>query len=52
MSALTHFFGKSRPNNVANLRCYDSWGTRKGGKFVRSYYKKLRRWVYVAWNFS
>lgn len=32
-------FGKSRPNNVANLRCYDTWGTRKGSKFVRSYYK-------------
>ena len=32
-------FGKSRPKNVANLHCYDSWGTRKGGKFVRSYYK-------------
>ena len=32
-------FGKSRPNNVANLRGYDSWGTRRGSKFVRSYYK-------------
>jgi hypothetical protein len=32
-------FGKSRPKNVASFRGYDSWGTRKGAKFVRSYYK-------------
>jgi len=32
-------FGKSRPCNVASLRGYDSWGTRKGPKFVRSYNK-------------
>lgn len=32
-------FGKSRPKNVASIRGYDSWGTRKGAKFVRSYYK-------------
>jgi hypothetical protein len=32
-------FGKSRPKNVASIRSYDSWGTRKGTKFVRSYYK-------------
>jgi hypothetical protein len=32
-------FGKSKPCNVATIRGYDSWGTRKGPKFVRSYYK-------------
>ncbi len=32
-------FGKSRPKNVASFRGYDSWGTREGAKFVRSYYK-------------
>ena len=32
-------FGKSKPCNVAAIRGYDSWGTRKGPKFVRSYYK-------------
>jgi len=33
-------FGKSRPNKVGVYRCWDSWGTRKGAKFVRSYFKK------------
>jgi hypothetical protein len=32
-------FGKSRHSQVASHRCYDSWGSRKGAKFVRSYYK-------------
>jgi hypothetical protein len=32
-------FGKSRAKNVASIRGYDSWGTRKGPKFVRSYFK-------------
>jgi len=32
-------FGKSHPNRVASIRGYDSWGTRKGAKFVRSYFK-------------
>jgi hypothetical protein len=36
-------FGKSRFNRSASLRCYDCWGSRKGGKFVRSYFKKELR---------
>jgi hypothetical protein len=32
-------FGKSRRNQVATYRGYDSWGSRRGAKFVRSYYK-------------
>jgi hypothetical protein len=33
-------FGKSRKGSVASLRCWDSWGTRRGAKFVRSYFKE------------
>jgi len=33
-------FGKSRRNWAASLRCWDSWGTRKGAKYVRSYFEK------------
>lgn len=33
-------FGKSRPSKVGIHRCWDSWGSRKGSKFVRSYFKK------------
>ena len=32
-------FGKSRPNQVGVRRGWDCWGTRKGTKFVRSYFK-------------
>jgi hypothetical protein len=32
-------FGKSRPNQVAVRRGWDCWGTRRGAKFVRSYFK-------------
>lgn len=32
-------FGKSRPNQVGAYQCWDSWGTRRGAKFVRSYFK-------------
>jgi len=33
-------FGKSTPNRVGYLAAYDSWGTRKGPKFVKSYWKQ------------
>jgi hypothetical protein len=33
-------FGKSRRNQFASRRCYDTSGSRKGAKFVRSYFKK------------
>jgi hypothetical protein len=33
-------FGKSRKKNVAALCGWDSWGSRRGTKFVRSYYKE------------
>lgn len=32
-------FGKSRRNQISAHRCYDTWGTRRGAKFIRSYYK-------------
>jgi hypothetical protein len=32
-------FGKSRPHRVGQIPAYDSWGGRKGSKFVKSYYK-------------
>lgn len=32
-------FGNCRRNQVGSIRCYDSWGSRKGAKFVRSYFK-------------
>jgi hypothetical protein len=32
-------FGKSRPHRVGQIPAYDSWGSRKGSKFVKSYYK-------------
>lgn len=36
-------FGKSRRNWAASLRCWDCWGSRKGAKFIRSYFKKELR---------
>jgi hypothetical protein len=33
-------FGKSRFNRLAGLRCWDCWGSRRGAKFVRSYFTK------------
>jgi hypothetical protein len=33
-------FGKARRNQVGIRRGWDAWGSRKGTKFVRSYYKK------------
>jgi hypothetical protein len=32
-------FGKSRPNQVGVYHCWDSWGSRRGAKYVRSYFK-------------
>ena len=32
-------FGKSGPHSVGQIPAYDSWGSRKGSKFVKSYYK-------------
>jgi hypothetical protein len=32
-------FGKSRPNQGGVYRCWDSWGSRRGAKYVRSYFK-------------
>jgi hypothetical protein len=33
-------FGKSRPYSVGKKPGWDAWGSRRGAKFVRSYYKK------------
>lgn len=33
-------FGKAQRNQVGTLRGYDCWGSRKGAKLVRSYYKE------------
>lgn len=33
-------FGKARRNQVGIRRGWDAWGSRRGAKFVRSYYKK------------
>src|SRR6267143_3374277 len=33
-------FGKARRNQVGIRRSWDAWGSRRGAKFVRSYYKK------------
>jgi hypothetical protein len=33
-------FGKSRKNQIEDRRGWDCWGSRKGSKFVRSYFKK------------
>ncbi len=33
-------FGKSKPYSVGKRPGWDAWGSRKGAKFVRSYYKK------------
>jgi hypothetical protein len=32
-------FGKSKPHRVGQVPAYDSWGSRKGSKFVKSYFK-------------
>jgi hypothetical protein len=32
-------FGKSNPRRVGQIPAYDSWGGRKGPKFVKSYFK-------------
>ena len=32
-------FGKSGPHSVGQIPAYDSWGSRKGSKFVKSYFK-------------
>jgi hypothetical protein len=32
-------FGKSKPHRVGQTPAYDSWGSRKGSKFVKSYFK-------------
>jgi hypothetical protein len=33
-------FGKCHPYSVGHRPGWDAWGTRKGAKFIRSYYKK------------
>ncbi|MGB2891262.1 MAG: hypothetical protein WBC04_26545 [Candidatus Acidiferrales bacterium] len=33
-------FGKARPYSVGHKQGWDAWGSRKGPKFVRSYYKQ------------
>jgi hypothetical protein len=33
-------FGKARRNQLESRRGWDCWGSRKGAKFIRSYYKK------------
>jgi|SRR5580700_675836 hypothetical protein len=32
-------FGKSKPRRVGQMPAYDSWGSRKGSKLVKSYFK-------------